>query len=112
MKVQIGPANRIPEASHDSFGIHPEFRRTIVLNRVGPESGTDHCPAGGQRASGPPDVEGGDVAVADRLLPAGVGADALDGQIDFDEALGVIRWSHHYLALFKIIIFEVVIRAT
>jgi hypothetical protein len=29
--------------------------------------------------------------VADGLLPAGVGADALDGQIDFDEALGV-RW--------------------
>jgi hypothetical protein len=27
--------------------------------------------------------------VADGLLPAGVGADALDGQIDFDEALGV-----------------------
>ena len=65
------------------------FRRAIVLNRVGPEGGTDHGPAGGQRPSRPPDVEGGDVAVADGLLPAGVGADALDGQIDFDEALGV-----------------------
>jgi hypothetical protein len=52
------------------------------------------------------------MAVADGLLPASVGADALDGQIDFDEALGVFGWSHHYLALFKIIIFEVVIRAT
>jgi hypothetical protein len=29
------------------------------------------------------------VAMADGLLPAGVGADALDGQIDLDEALGV-----------------------
>jgi hypothetical protein len=52
------------------------------------------------------------MAVADGLLPASVGADALDEQIDFDEALGVFGWSHHYLALFKIIIFEVVIRAT
>lgn len=30
------------------------------------------------------------MAVADGLLPAGMGADALDGQIDLDEALGVL----------------------
>ena len=37
----------------------------------------------------PPDVQGRDVTVADGFLPADVGADALDRQIDFDEALGV-----------------------
>ena len=30
-----------------------------------------------------------DVPVPDRLLPAGVGADPLDGQVDLDQALGV-----------------------
>jgi len=33
-------------------------------------------------------VQRGDVAMADGLLPAGVFADALDWQIDLDEALG------------------------
>ena len=37
----------------------------------------------------PPDVQRGDVAVPDGLLPASVGADLLYGQIDLDEALGV-----------------------
>jgi len=43
------------------------------------------------------------VAVADGLLPACVGAYALYGQIDLDEALGVSEWIHHYHALLKII---------
>jgi len=43
----------------------------------------------GQRAARPPDVQRGDVTMADGLLPASVGADLLYGQIDFDEALGV-----------------------
>ncbi|KUG18404.1 hypothetical protein ASZ90_011895 [hydrocarbon metagenome] len=43
------------------------------------------------------------MAVADGLLPAGVGADLLDGQVDLDEALGVSEWIHHYHALLKII---------
>jgi hypothetical protein len=34
-------------------------------------------------------MQRGDVAVPDGLPPAGVLADALDGQIDFDEALRV-----------------------
>jgi len=34
-------------------------------------------------------VQRGDVTVPDGLIPAGVGADALDGQIDLDQALGV-----------------------
>lgn len=38
----------------------------------------------------PPDVQRGDVAVPDGLLPASVGADLLYGQIDLDEALGVL----------------------
>jgi len=61
---------------------------SIILGRVGPEGSAYHRPAGGQRAPRPPDVQRGDVAVADGLIPAGVGADALEGQIDLDEALG------------------------
>jgi len=34
-------------------------------------------------------MQGGDVAVTDGLLPAGVLADSLYGQIDLDEALGI-----------------------
>jgi len=36
----------------------------------------------------PPDVQGGDVPVADALLPPRMGGDSLDGQIDFDKAFG------------------------
>jgi hypothetical protein len=103
VKVQIAPANGIPETGHDGFGVFTELRGAVFLGRVGPEGSAENCPAGGQRPARPPDVQRGDVTVADGLLPAGVGADALDGQIDFDEALGVIRWSHYYHALFKII---------
>ena len=41
----------------------------------------------------PPDVERRDVAVADRFFPAGVGRDACDGEVDFDQALGGREWS-------------------
>ena len=37
----------------------------------------------------PPDVQRRDVPVPDRLLAAGVGRDAGDRQIDFDQALGI-----------------------
>ena len=56
----------------------------------GPEGSADHRPAGGQRSTGPPDVQCADVAMADGLLPAGMGADLLDGKVDLDEALGVL----------------------
>jgi len=43
-------------------------------------------------------VQRGDVAMADGLLSAGVGTDALDGQIDLDEALGVVdHWESDQL---------------
>lgn len=90
-EVQVGPADGIPEPGHDDRGILPEPERAIFLGRVGPEGRADHRPADGQRPARPPDVQCGYVAVADGLLPAGVGADLLYGQIDLDEALGVRR---------------------
>jgi hypothetical protein len=47
MKVQIGPANGIPEMGHDGFGILPEFWRAIVLNGIGPKGCADYGPTGG-----------------------------------------------------------------
>lgn len=46
-----------------------------------------------------------DVAVPDGLLPASVGADALDGQIDLDEALGV--GSHEDLQILGHLVFPI-----
>ncbi len=48
----------------------------------------------GQRSPRPPDVQRGDMAVADRLLPPRVRRDAPDREIDFDEAFGV-GGGHH-----------------
>jgi hypothetical protein len=40
-------------------------------------------------------VERGDVPVTNRLLAAGVRRDALDGEIDLDEALRIAVWVRH-----------------
>ena len=68
--------------------------RAKFVDGIGPQRGADHGTAGGQRSARPPDVQRADVPVADRLLAPGVGRDALDGQIDFDET-GRVRVSTH-----------------
>jgi hypothetical protein len=50
------------------------------------EGGQGGGAGGGQGPSGPPDVQGGDVPVADVLLANGLLRDRPDGEIDFDEA--------------------------
>jgi hypothetical protein len=103
VEVQISPAYGIPEPGHDGSGILTELRRAVVLGWIGPESCTDHGPAGGQRPARPPDMQSRDMAVANGLLPAGMLADLLYGEVNFDEALGV--WDHKvlsHLALFSI----------
>jgi hypothetical protein len=61
------------------------------VGRVGPERRADDRATRRQRPPRSPDVQRRDVPVPDRLLPPRVGADPLDGQIDFDQALGISR---------------------
>src|SRR5262249_24518417 len=50
---------------------------------------TDHRSAGRQRAPRPPDMQRADMAMANTFLAPGVGRDALDRQVDLDQATGV-----------------------
>src|SRR5439155_19649530 len=68
-----------------------EFLGAQRVGWVWPEGRQDDRPASRQRAPRPPDVEGRNVAVADRLLPPGVLADPLDWEVDLDQTLGVAR---------------------
>ena len=70
----------------------------FILGRV--EEGGEHgSAAGDQRAACPPDVEGGDVAVADGLLARRLNGNLKQGEVDFDETavvgrrLSFRRWS-------------------
>src|SRR5207247_9836759 len=60
----------------------------IGIARIGPKGRADDRPTRRQRPPRPPDVQRGDVPVADRLLPPRVRGDAGDGEFDFDEAFG------------------------
>ena len=64
-------------------------RRTIGLRRVRPQRRANDRPARRQRPPRPPDMQRGNVPVPDGLLPPRVRRDALDGQVNFDEAAGV-----------------------
>ena len=64
-----------------------ERRRAQFVRRVGPQRRADHRPARRQRPPRPPDVQRRDVPVPDRLLAPRVRRDALDGQVDLDQAL-------------------------
>src|SRR5213593_3642547 len=59
--------------------------------RIWPERHANHCPASRQRPPCPPDVQCGNVAVPDGLLPPRVRRDPADGQIDLDEALRIVH---------------------
>ena len=58
---------------------------------VRPKRGADDRPARGQRPPRPPDVQRRNVAVPNGLLAPRVRGDALDGQVNFDEAFGVVH---------------------
>ena len=79
------------EVEDDLAGCFAECGRASRVRWVGPERGAYHRPARRQRSPRPPDVERGDVPMPDRLLPPRMGGDALDGQVNFDEALGVVH---------------------
>lgn len=51
------------------------------------QRGEQHRPAGGERTAGPPQVQRGWMAVADRLLPGGLPIDGLQRQGDLDQLL-------------------------
>lgn len=82
--VMVGPG------LHLVAGEGAEGRRAERVGGVGPERGADDGATGGEGAARPPDVKGGDVAVADALLAAGMGRDAADGQVYLDQAFGVL----------------------
>jgi len=64
-------------------------RRTQRIGRIGPKGGANDRPTRREGPPRPPDVQGGDVAVPDGFFAPRVRRDALDGQVNFDEALGV-----------------------
>ena len=76
-----------------------ECLRTDVIRRVRPQRRANHRPTRGQRSPRPPDVQRRDMPVPDRLLAPRMGGDALDRQIDFDEALGILGDSHSGISL-------------
>lgn len=61
--------------------------RAQRVGGVGPERGEDDRATRGQRPTRPPQVQRGDVPVAEGLLPAGVVGDDADREVDLDEAL-------------------------
>lgn len=64
------------------------------LGGVRSQRRADDRPARRHRPPCPTDVQGGDMAVPDALLPPRMGGDALDGQVDLDEALGMGHACH------------------
>ncbi len=65
-----------------------ELRRALCIRRVRPERRTNDRPASRQRPPRPPDVQGGNMPMANGFLPPRMRRDAPDRQVDFDEALG------------------------
>jgi hypothetical protein len=43
-------------------------------------------------------MQGGNMPVTDRFFPSGVGRNPLDGEVNFDEAFGIISFVTHLLA--------------
>ena len=82
-----GSASKIGD---DLRGLVAENLRAERIGGVWPQRRADDCAAGGQRPACPPYMEGGNVAVANGLLAPGMGRDALDGKIDFDQPLGIL----------------------
>ena len=67
------------------------FALGVVLGR-GDQRREDRRAHRGQRPPRPPDVQRGDVPVADGLLPRRLLADGSEGEGDFDETFGSVQW--------------------
>ena len=61
-----------------------------VGRRGGDQRTVDGRAAGDERPADPPQVQGGDVPLADGLLPLGLGADGFDWEIVFDQGWSVV----------------------
>jgi len=94
-EIVVGRIKRIPEPVHLLRGGDDELLRAERVGRVRPERRAEHRPAGGERPARPPDVERGDVAVADGFLAPGMFGYLFYWKVDFDESFGV-GISHHY----------------
>ena len=62
----------------------------VFIRRVGPQGRADHRPTRRQRTPRPPDVQRGNMPMPDGLLAPRVRGDALDRQVNFDEAFGIL----------------------
>ena len=62
----------LPVVGGPLLHFHPDLvakgLRAVRVGGVWPQGGADHCPACGEGAARPPDVQGRDVAVSDGLL--------------------------------------------
>ena len=70
-----------------------ECCRTKRISRVRPKRGANHRTTSRQRPPRPPNVQRRNVPMPNRFLPPRMRRDALDRQVNFDEALGIGR--HH-----------------
>ena len=66
-----------------------ECRRAKRVRGIRPKQSTDHRPACSQRSSRPPDMQRGNMPMANRFFPPRMGGNPLDGQVHFDKALGI-----------------------
>ena len=78
------------EVEDDLGCLVPEILRTERIGWVRPQGRTDDRAACRKRSARPPYMERGDMPVANGLLAPGMSRDALDGEIDFDEAFWIL----------------------
>ncbi len=83
---------------HFGSGLIAKAGRAKFVSRVWPKRGANHRSASRQRPPRPPNVQRGNMPVANRLLAPRVGGNALDRKTDFNESL-VIRRRHHKLQI-------------
>ena len=69
---------------HDGGDEVFQFLALLVRVRGGDQGGEDSGAHGGQRSPRPPDVQRGDVPVADGFFAGGLGGDGFEGEGDFD----------------------------
>ena len=77
------------KVQNNTRGSFDEHRRTIRLTGIRPECCANYRPAGRQRASRPPNVQGGNMPMPNGLLAPRMSRNAFDWQVNFYEAFGV-----------------------
>src|SRR5262249_41626939 len=75
------------EVVDDSRSTFAKSQWTLLVGRIRPQCRANHCPARGEGSPCPPDVQSGNMAVPNGLLPPRVGGNLLDREVDFDETL-------------------------